>query len=384
MKNARLRSIPPVCLLTAALSAPVATLLAQDATIVYRLGHDTVAVEQFTRTPTRFVGETVIRSGPTISRTQYDITLAGGKQTAAVLRRRQGDGSPIPNNPLEWRFSFRADSARREIVWKDSTQTASFAASNAFVALPVYSYAPFELIFARGAGARDSVVAIGLGGNAVGVIGLQTYSSDALRMRGGTYPMLARFDRDGRLQSTDGIFTTNKAIGTRKSGKVDIGVLAAAMKPTGVLSPRATAYAGFGRGPIFISYGRPAVRERTVWGGVLIPFDTIWRTGANEATHLATSRTIVLGDMTLAPGLYTLWTQYTRAGTFLIVNKQVGQWGTEYTASQDIGRLKMDMAKTPEHVEDFTITVRASSPTRGAMDFAWGDSVATAPFSVRP
>jgi hypothetical protein len=44
----------------------------------------------------------------------------------------------------------------------------------------------------------------------------------------------------------------------------------------------------------------------------------------------------------------------------------------------------MDMAKTPEHVEDFTITVRASSPTRGAMDFAWGDSVATATFSVRP
>ena len=59
------------------------------------------------------------------------------------------------------------------------------------------------------------------------------------------------------------------------------------MKPTGVLSPRAAAYAGFNRGPIFISYGRPAVRERTVWGGTLIPFDTIWRTGANEATHLA-------------------------------------------------------------------------------------------------
>jgi hypothetical protein len=384
MKSARFRSIQRISLLTAAAFAPVATLLAQDATIVYRLGHDTIAVEQFTRTPTRFTGETVVRSGPTVSRTQYDIRLAGGKATAAVVRRRQADGSPIPNNPLEWRFTFRGDSARREIVWKDSTQTASFAAPNAFVAFPVYSYAPFELIFARGAGARDSVLAIGLGGNAVSVVGLQTYSGDTLRMRGGTYPMLARFDREGRLLLTDGIFTTNKAVGTRKSGKVDIGALAVAMKPTGVLSPRATAYAGFSRGPIFISYGRPAVRERTVWGGVLIPFDTVWRTGANEATHLATSKTIVLGDMTLAPGLYTLWTQYTRAGTFLIVNRQVGQWGTEYTASQDIGRLKMDMAKTPEHIEDFTITVRASGPNRGAMDFAWGDSVATATFSVRP
>jgi Protein of unknown function (DUF2911) len=167
-------------------------------------------------------------------------------------------------------------------------------------------------------------------------------------------------------------------------GKVDLSTLAGAMKPTGVLSPRAQAYAGFNRGPIFISYGRPAVRDRTVWGGTLIPFDTIWRAGANEATHLATSKTLALGDMTLAPGLYTLWIQHTRSATYLIVNKQVGQWGTDYQALQDIGRVKMDMAKTSEHVEDFTITIRATGPNRGAVDFAWGDSVATAAFIVRP
>lgn len=377
MKNANL------CSLLLATSLAAAPLLAQDATIVYRLGRDTVAVEQFTRAPSRFVGETVVRQGPTVSRTQYDITLTGGKPTAAVIRRRQADGSPIPNNPLEWRFRFRADSARRDIVWRDSTQSQSFVAPNAFVALPVYSYAPFELIYARGAGSRDSVPAIGLGGGAVGVIGLQTYARDTLRMRGGTYPMLARFDREGRLQTTDGVFTTNKAIGTRVAGKADIAALAMAMKPTGVLSPRATAYAGFNRGPIFINYGRPSVRERSVWGGILIPFDTIWRTGANEATHLATSKTMVLGDMTLAPGLYTLWTQHTHAGTFLIVNRQVGQWGTDYQASQDIGRVKMDMARTPEHVEDFTITIRATGANRGAIDFAWGDSAATATFTLK-
>jgi len=61
---------------------PAIALHAQEAAIVYRLGHDTVAVEQFTRTPTRFSGETVVRSGPAVSRTQYDITLAGGKATA--------------------------------------------------------------------------------------------------------------------------------------------------------------------------------------------------------------------------------------------------------------------------------------------------------------
>jgi len=371
-----------VCLVAVMLTAPVASIHAQDGTMVYRLGHDTVAVEQFTRTPTRFVGETVTRVGAGVFRLQYEITLAGGKPTAAVVRRRQADGSPIPNNPVEIRFAFRADSTRRDIVWRDSTQTQSFGVANAFFSIPVFSYAPFELLYARGA-ARDSVPAISLAGNTVGVIGLQPYAADTLRMRGGTYQMLVRFDRDGRLQMTDGNLTTNKAIGTRGSGKVDVAGLALAMKPTGVLSPRGMAYAGFNRGPIFINYGRPAVRERTVWGGVLVPYDSVWRTGANEATHLATSKTIVLGDMTLAPGLYSLWTQHTRAGTFLIVNKQVGQWGTEYQAAQDIGRIKMDLARTPEHVEDFTITVRATGPNRGAFDFAWGDSVATTSFTVR-
>jgi hypothetical protein len=371
-----------VGLLVIMLAVPVAPLLAQDGTIIYRLGRDTVGVEQFTRTSTRFAGETVTRVGAGVFRLQYDITLAGGRPTAAVLRRVQADGSPIPGNPVEVRFAFRAESTRRDIVWRDSTQTQTFGVSNAFFSIPVFSYAPFELLYARGTG-RDSVPAIGLAGNTVGVIGLQPYSGDMLRMRGGTYQMLVRFDREGRLQMTDGNLTTNKAIGTRVSSKVDIAALAKAMKPTGVLSPRGMAYAAFGRGPIFINYGRPAVRERTVWGGVLVPYDSVWRTGANEATHLATSKTIVLGDMTLAPGLYSLWTQHTRAGTFLIVNKQVGQWGTEYQASQDIGRVKMDLARTPEHVEDFTITVRAMGPTRGAFDFAWGDSVATATFTVK-
>jgi hypothetical protein len=329
-------------------------------------------------------GETVLRQGAAVTRLQYDVTIAGGKATSAVLKRRQGDGSPIPNTPLEWRFTFGADGAKRDIVWKDSAQSAWFAVPNAFLNIPVYSYSLFELVYARGPGARDSIPAINLAGNGIGVVGLRPYSDDTLRMRGGSYDMLIRFDREGRVQMTDGVFTTNKAIGTRVPGKVDLTAIASAMKPTGVLSPRAQAYAGFNRGPIFISYGRPAVRERTVWGGILIPFDTIWRAGANEATHLATSKTIALGDMTLAPGLYTLWIQHMRAGTYLIVNKQVGQWGTDYQASQDIGRVKMDMSKTPEHVEDFTIAIRPTGSNRGAIDFAWGDSVATAAFTVKP
>jgi hypothetical protein len=356
----------------------------QDATIVYRLGRDTVAVETFARSATKFTGEMVTRSGTAVARTQYDFTLERGRVTTAVIRRRQADGTAFPNQASEVKLTLRADSAIREIVFADSTSRRAFAAPSAFPALPVYAYAPMELIAAMGAGKRDSVPAIGAAGNNAGFVGLVAAGGDTLRIRGGAYGMLMAFDRNGRLQSIDGIFTTNKAIGTRTSGKVDIAAIAANMKPTGTLSPRMTAYAAFAQGPIFINYGSPAVRGRTVWGGTLVPFDTIWRTGANEATHLATSKTIQLGDMTLAPGLYSLWTQHTRGGTFLIVNRQVGQWGTQYNAANDIGRVAMEVTNTPENVEDFTIIVRSLGQGRGAIDLAWGDKMASANFFLPP
>jgi hypothetical protein len=371
--------------LTLAVTVPPVAM-AQDGVIVYRLGRDTVAIEQFSRTPTKFTGEMVTRSGAAVIRTQYDVTLANGRATSAVLKRRAADGTPLPNQPTEHRFTFRADSAIRENVFADSTQRRAFAAPGAVPAFPVFAYASAELLNALGrAGARiDSLPVIPLAGTNVGFTGLEKLSGDTLRMRGGFYAMLMRFDNQGRLQSVDGSLTTNKSMGLRASGRADIAAIAAAMKPTGILSPRQTAYAAFDRGPITINYASPGVRGRTVWGGTLVPFDTIWRTGANEATHLATSKTIQLGDMTLAPGLYTLWTQHTRNGTWLIVNKQVGQWGTQYNAANDIGRVQLQMAPAPQFVEDFTITIRPLPQGRGAIDIAWGDQVGTANFTLRP
>lgn len=366
------------------LLGPVAAS-AQDGSIVYRLGKDTVAVEKYSRTPVKFSGEMVARNGAAVQRIAYELTLAAGRITAATVKRMQADGTPVPNAPTEYRFAFRADSATRTTVFGDSSQVRTFAAANAVPSMPVFVYAPYALIneLAQKSGRRDSVPALGLTGG-VAYLGLEAMAGDTLRLRGGPYAMLLRYGQGGRLMLVDGSYTTNKAIGTPASGAADIASLAKTMKPTGVLSPRITAYAAFLRGPITVNYGSPAVRGRTVWGGTLVPFDTIWRTGANEAAHLATSKTIQLGDVTVAPGLYTIWIQHTKTGTSLIVNKQVGQWGTDYNAANDLGRVAMTMANTPDHVEDFTITVRALPQNRGAIDFAWGDRVATASFIVKP
>ena len=361
---------------------PASALAQQEGTIVYRLGRDTVAVEQYTNRSGRLTGELVGRSGGAITRLEYEV-LSSGRLTSAVVRRKQPDGSVPPAGVTEYRFTYTRDSTIREIVFKDSTMRRSWPGV-AWPVFPVYAYGMLELLNAVPSVARDSIAAVSLAGNAVGWIGLQNVGGDTLRLSGSVpYQMLVRFDRAGRLQSVDGTLTTNKAIGTRSATRADMAALATTMKPTGQLSPRLTAYAAFSQGPITINYGSPAVRGRTVWGGTLIPLDTIWRTGANEATHLATSKTMTIGDMTLAPGLYTLWTQHTRSGTWLIVNRQVGQWGTNYNPANDIGRVQMQVANSPAHIEDFTITIRSLGQGRGAIDLGWGDKVATASFMAR-
>ena len=71
---------------------------AQQASLVYRLGKDTVAIEQYVRTATGMTGEMVQRSGAAVARYQYTITLAkNGRPTTASITRLNADGSLPPN-----------------------------------------------------------------------------------------------------------------------------------------------------------------------------------------------------------------------------------------------------------------------------------------------
>src|SRR4051812_9876566 len=97
-------------------AAAAQTARAQDGSIVYKLGHDTVAIETFSRTPTRFSGQLVSRQGLLVVRTDYDITLASGKPSLVVVKRMAPDGSALPNVPTEYRFTFSHDTIERVTV----------------------------------------------------------------------------------------------------------------------------------------------------------------------------------------------------------------------------------------------------------------------------
>src|SRR6202012_5008548 len=101
------------------------------------------------------------------------------------------------------------------------------------------------------------------------------------------------------------------------------------------LSVRDTVRAQIGNAMFTIDYGRPLARGRTLLGEV-IPYDRVWRTGANAATQFTTTTPIRLGNLQIPAGTYTLFTAPHTSGVDLIVNKQRGEWGTEYNGSLDL------------------------------------------------
>ena len=147
------------------------------------------------------------------------------------------------------------------------------------------------------------------------------------------------------------------------------------------LSVRDTARATIGKTTFLVDYGRPLARGRQILGNV-VPYDDVWRTGANAATQFETSTDVTIGDLRVPAGRYTLWTKPTRDGVELIVNKQTGQWGTSYDYRQNLGRLNMTAETTTATTEKFTISIAPKDEHHGFLTMEWGTFKWSAPISL--
>jgi hypothetical protein len=198
----------------------------------------------------------------------------------------------------------------------------------------------------------------------------------------------ATFDSVYHMLTYSGARTTYKVDVTRVSTQPDvagIGARFAALETSGggakQLSVRDTARGTIGSASFTVDYGRPLARGRVLLGDV-IPLDHVWRTGANAATQFTTSSDITLGGLRLTKGTYTLWTVPRENGAELIVNKQIGQWGTEYHASADLGKAKLDARTVSSPVEKFTISITPGDARHGTLVLEWGTFRWTAPIEV--
>jgi len=136
-------------------------------------------------------------------------------------------------------------------------------------------------------------------------------------------------------------------------------------------SPAAEATAQFGGKAVVIKYNAPSVKGREIFGG-LVPFGQVWRAGANSATSLQTETDLTIGTINVPKGNYTLYVIPAAKEWTLIVNKQTGQWGTDYSEAQDLGRTKMAVKASPAVIESFKISLTAS-----ALQLEWDKTIAT-------
>ncbi len=151
------------------------------------------------------------------------------------------------------------------------------------------------------------------------------------------------------------------------------------------LSPRDTAELTLpGGGKVSVDYSRPGMRGRRIFGG-LVPYGRVWRTGANAATTLSTDVDLQIGGARVPRGTYTLYSLPTAEGWTLIVNRQTGQWGTEYKAERDLVRIPMRRTTLRQPVETFTISLSpnpAAAGGGGTLTMAWENTRATLPIRV--
>jgi hypothetical protein len=142
-------------------------------------------------------------------------------------------------------------------------------------------------------------------------------------------------------------------------------------------SPSAETSVTLGGHVITIEYNAPSARNRKVEGG-LIPYDSVWRLGADSATTLTSDADLMIDTLKVPKSVHTLYLQGGEKEWKLIVNNQTGQWGTVYQASQDLGRTTMKLAKVPQAVETLKITLKEP----GVLEVLWGNTRATVPVKV--
>jgi hypothetical protein len=150
-------------------------------------------------------------------------------------------------------------------------------------------------------------------------------------------------------------------------------------------SPAKTATATIGAAKVEINYSAPYKKGRQIWGGPLLdtPSAEVWRLGANEATTLKTSAPLTFGSVKVPAGSYTLYFAHGKEGAEqLVINKQTGQWGTEYNEAQDLGRVPLKMEKLSAPAEQLTISVEPQGSSAGTLKIAWDDRAYSAAFTT--
>jgi len=381
------------------LTQPACSTPVQDSgTLVTTLGRDTVVMESFTRSPIQLEGHIVVRFPGTVL-IHYVLNLDNsGAPTSSLVDLTPMGTSDVAARRV--RIDFRHDSAFVDVDSVGHHKRGSialpggafpslltgFGASYGLYESPEF-FTLYKPLAAAGQGDTVHLASIDI---ANGRINHRAFVKSSATQLDADFFRIAfahvTFDNAGRVMAVDASQTTERTRTTR-SDYTDITSLARQFasedrngKGLGAASPQMIEHGKVRGASVVVSYSSPRLRGRAVLGSV-IPYDEVWRTGANEATTLFSDSDLSIGGTIVPAGVYSVWTlPDSNGGVDLIINSQHGQWGTDYDGSHDLKRIPMQVSAVASPREDFSITISDTVPQ--LLTIAWDRFVWTVPIAL--
>ncbi len=148
-------------------------------------------------------------------------------------------------------------------------------------------------------------------------------------------------------------------------------------------SPSATLKQKVGLTDVTIAYSRPGVKGRKIFGG-LVPYDALWRTGANSNTTITFSTAAEIDGQTLKAGAYAIYTKPHKDQWDVFFYSDTDNWGLPKTwdAAKVVAKTTVKVEPIPFNVETFTIDINNISNNGGRLELLWETSYVAIPFTV--
>jgi hypothetical protein len=353
---------------------------------VTKLGNDTVAVESYQVEGNSIQGISVARSPKTTMR-YYSMTLnsEGFPESFSVKSGPADGGSQIIRD-----YRYSDDSIEVVTTQNGTSKTTTEKVSGRPYPYLVNIFGIWDYAIHHALEARGTKEFSALFGNRALKYTVQGTAPGKIELTNPEHdfgPLYATVDSNGALDMFDMTATTDKYLAERVA-YLDVYAKAKSYSAreqsghgVGVLSPRDTVRVAINHAAILIDYGRPEMRGRTIFGNV-VPWNEVWRLGANAATQLITNKRLAFGRTIVLPGTYSLFAYPSEKGWKLIINYQHGQWGTVYDASKDLARLPLRTRHLTKPVEQFTFNLEGHGK-KGVLRFKWEKTEESIPFTVR-
>ena len=147
-------------------------------------------------------------------------------------------------------------------------------------------------------------------------------------------------------------------------------------------SPVQTVKQDFGMGTIELTYSRPNTKGRKIYGD-LVPYNKLWRTGANAATKIVFTDPVELGGKKVDTGTYVLYSIPGVDSWEIILNKGLTNWGTEgYKENEDVIRFKVEPLKIKAAAETFTMQFENIKPESCELHIIWAKTAISIPVTT--